>query len=130
MAFPSISCRSNRANGLAGHATPSRLLSSSILVSSGDGRTRQTGPTALTSLRSGIFIAPFHPTDEDPTLAVRRDLELIGRLDRLGYEEAWMASTTRPGTSSSPRPNYSSLPLPNAREGSTRRAMPPRGVPS
>ena len=45
---------------------------------------------ALTNLRSGIFLAPFHPTDEDPTLAIRRDLELIEWLDRLGFEEAWI----------------------------------------
>src|SRR5437588_1216730 len=42
------------------------------------------------TLRSGIFLAPFHPTDEDPTLAIRRDLELVEWLDRLGYEEAWV----------------------------------------
>ncbi len=41
-------------------------------------------------LRSGIFLAPFHPTEEDPTLAIRRDLDLIEWLDRLGYEEAWI----------------------------------------
>src|SRR6266568_3172007 len=42
------------------------------------------------TLRSGIFLAPFHPIDEDPTLALQRDLELIEHLDRLGYEEAWI----------------------------------------
>ena len=42
------------------------------------------------TLRSGIFLAPFHPIDEDPTLALRRDLELVEWLDRLGYEEAWI----------------------------------------
>jgi limonene 1,2-monooxygenase len=41
-------------------------------------------------LRSGIFLAPFHPVEEDPTLAIRRDLELVEWLDRLGYEEAWI----------------------------------------
>lgn len=41
-------------------------------------------------LRNGIFMAPFHPLDEDPTLALRRDLELIEFLDRLGYDEAWI----------------------------------------
>ncbi len=41
-------------------------------------------------LRTGIFLAPFHPVDEDPTLALRRDLELIEFLDRLGYDEAWI----------------------------------------
>jgi limonene 1,2-monooxygenase len=42
------------------------------------------------TLRSGIFLAPFHPVDEDPTLALRRDIELIEWLDKLGYEEAWI----------------------------------------
>jgi limonene 1,2-monooxygenase len=41
-------------------------------------------------LRGGVFLAPFHPTDEDPTLAIHRDLELVEWLDRLGYEEAWI----------------------------------------
>lgn len=41
-------------------------------------------------LRNGIFLAPFHPLDEDPTLCIQRDLELIEHLDRLGYEEAWV----------------------------------------
>ncbi|MBV9783899.1 MAG: LLM class flavin-dependent oxidoreductase [Acidisphaera sp.] len=42
------------------------------------------------SLRGGIFLAPFHPTNEDPTLCIRRDLELVEWLDKLGYEEAWI----------------------------------------
>ena len=42
------------------------------------------------ALRNGIFLAPFHPVDEDPTLALRRDLELIEHLDRIGYDEAWI----------------------------------------
>lgn len=46
--------------------------------------------TANRKLRSGIFLAPFHPVDEDPTLAIRRDIELIEWLDKLGYEEAWV----------------------------------------
>ena len=41
-------------------------------------------------LRSGIFLAPFHPLDENPTEALHRDLELVEHLDRLGYEEAWI----------------------------------------
>jgi limonene 1,2-monooxygenase len=44
-----------------------------------------TGP-----LRFGIFLAPFHPVDEDPTAALDRDLELIALLDRLRYDEAWI----------------------------------------
>ena len=41
-------------------------------------------------LRFGAFIAPFHPVDENPTLAIHRDLELVEHMDRLGYEEAWI----------------------------------------
>src|SRR5919108_6281248 len=41
-------------------------------------------------LRFGAFIAPFHPVDENPTLAIQRDLELVQEMDRLGYEEAWI----------------------------------------
>ncbi|HEY5238535.1 MAG TPA: LLM class flavin-dependent oxidoreductase [Rhizomicrobium sp.] len=41
-------------------------------------------------MRNGIFLAPFHPVNEDPTLCIQRDLELIEHLDRLGYEEAWI----------------------------------------
>ncbi len=43
-----------------------------------------------TYLRSGIFLAPFHAMDENPTLALERDLELLQHLDRLGYNEAWI----------------------------------------
>ena len=45
---------------------------------------------AETHLRSGIFLAPFHALDENPTLAIERDLELVQHLDRLGYHEAWI----------------------------------------
>ncbi|HZU72712.1 MAG TPA: LLM class flavin-dependent oxidoreductase [Acidimicrobiales bacterium] len=40
-------------------------------------------------LRFGIFMAPFHPSGQNPTLALERDLELVVRLDQLGYDEAW-----------------------------------------
>jgi limonene 1,2-monooxygenase len=38
----------------------------------------------------GIFLAPFHRLGENPTLAINRDLELLGWLDWLGYDEAWI----------------------------------------
>jgi limonene 1,2-monooxygenase len=41
-------------------------------------------------MRFGAFIAPFHPTRENPTLAMERDFELVQWLDRLGYDEAWI----------------------------------------
>lgn len=41
-------------------------------------------------LRFGAFIAPFHPVDENPTLAMQRDMELVQWMDELGYDEAWI----------------------------------------
>jgi limonene 1,2-monooxygenase len=41
-------------------------------------------------LRFGIFLAPFHPVGQSPTLALERDLALIEHLDRLGFDEAWI----------------------------------------
>src|ERR1700730_17318178 len=51
----------------------------------GDRRMTRTIP-----MRNAIFLAPFHPLDQDPTEAIHRDLELVQNLDRLGYEEAWI----------------------------------------
>ena len=51
-------------------------------------------PTSTTAsnryLRTGIFLAPFHALDENPTLAIERDMELVQHLDRLNYHEAWI----------------------------------------
>jgi limonene 1,2-monooxygenase len=41
-------------------------------------------------LRFGIFMAPFHPENENPSLALARDMELVEWLDELGYDEAWI----------------------------------------
>ena len=41
-------------------------------------------------MRFGIFMAPFHPAGENPTLLLESDLSLLEHLDRLGYEEAWI----------------------------------------
>lgn len=43
------------------------------------------GPT-----RFGVFLAPFHPVGQSPTLALEKDLELLEHMDRLGYDEAWI----------------------------------------
>jgi limonene 1,2-monooxygenase len=50
----------------------------------------ETPPMSATPLRHGVFLAPFHPVEDDPTLAIQRDLELMEWLDRLGFEEAWI----------------------------------------
>ena len=41
-------------------------------------------------LRFGIFMAPFHPAGENPTVLLERDLQLIEHLDRLDWDEAWI----------------------------------------
>lgn len=41
-------------------------------------------------LKFGIFLAPFHDLNENPTLALQRDLQLLEWLDQLGYDEAWV----------------------------------------
>ena len=41
-------------------------------------------------MRFGIFLAPFHRLGDNPTLAIRRDIEMIEWLDHLGYDEAWI----------------------------------------
>ena len=41
-------------------------------------------------LKFGMFMAPFHPVGENPTLSLERDMELIEWLDKLGFDEAWV----------------------------------------
>jgi len=41
-------------------------------------------------MKFGIFMGPFHPVGENPTLAIERDLELVQWLDTLGFDEAWI----------------------------------------
>jgi len=41
-------------------------------------------------LRFGIFLPPMHPVGQNPTLSIKRDLELIEHLDALGFDEAWI----------------------------------------
>jgi len=52
------------------------------------GRVDEQPPTA--PLRFGIFLPPMHPTGQNPTLLLQRDLHLIEHLDELGYDEAWI----------------------------------------
>ncbi len=44
---------------------------------------------SVNRLKFGAFMAPFHPTEENPTLCLERDLELTEWMDRLGYDEIW-----------------------------------------
>ena len=74
---------SARARVLAACSQASLRLRSSALTAS-------RGSTMVDRLRFGIFMAPFHPAGENPTLALERDLTLIEHLDRLGWDEAWI----------------------------------------
>ncbi|CAN5118614.1 LLM class flavin-dependent oxidoreductase [soil metagenome] len=40
-------------------------------------------------LNFGVFITPFHPVGQSPTVALEYDMERVVALDRLGYDEAW-----------------------------------------
>ncbi len=41
-------------------------------------------------LRFGVFLAPFHALNENPTVMFERDMRLAILLDRLGYDELWV----------------------------------------
>jgi limonene 1,2-monooxygenase len=43
----------------------------------------------MSRLKFGAFLAPHHPIGEHPMLQFRRDLDLVERLDKLGYDEFW-----------------------------------------
>ena len=55
-------------------------------------------------LRFGTFIGPLHDPAHNPTLAIRRDLELIQWLDQLGYDEAWVGEHHSNGYETIPSP--------------------------
>jgi limonene 1,2-monooxygenase len=44
----------------------------------------------MNHLRFGTFIPPIHPIGENPTLCIERDMQLVQRLDALGFDEAWI----------------------------------------
>jgi limonene 1,2-monooxygenase len=49
------------------------------------------GPNgAQRPLRFGMFLPPMHPTGQNPTLTMHRDIQLVQHLDRLGFDEAWI----------------------------------------
>lgn len=41
-------------------------------------------------LRFGVFLPPYHAVEDNPHLALHRDLWLAEHLDRLGYDELWV----------------------------------------
>jgi limonene 1,2-monooxygenase len=55
-------------------------------------------------MKFGIFLAPFHQPGQDPALAYERDLELIERLDELGFNEAFVGEHHSAGWEIIPAP--------------------------
>ena len=43
----------------------------------------------MTSLQHGLFMAPYHDVIESPTIGLRRDLELVEHVEKLGFAEVW-----------------------------------------
>jgi limonene 1,2-monooxygenase len=41
-------------------------------------------------MKFGVFVAPWHAIGEHPTLAMKRDMDLVVALDELGFDEAWI----------------------------------------
>src|SRR3954451_16430453 len=71
------------------------MQSTSLCSASGRCDTREEGQAPMSDmndrfLKTGIFLAPFHPLHENPLLAIDRDMELLEHLDRLNYHEAWI----------------------------------------
>lgn len=57
------------------------------------------------SIRFGSFLAPYHPLNADPALQLRRDLDLMGHLDHLGFDEAWIGEHHSTGAEIVPAPD-------------------------
>ena len=50
-----------------------------------------TLPAARENLRSGVFMPPWSlPLGLSPTTAIRREIDFVEFLDRIGYDEAWI----------------------------------------
>ncbi len=44
----------------------------------------------MSRMRFGIFLPPHHvPVGQNPTYSLQRDVELVQRLDAMGFDEAW-----------------------------------------
>ena len=50
---------------------------------------QRIGAAMSAPLRFGVFITPFHPIGQSPTVALEYDMERVVALDRLGFDEAW-----------------------------------------
>jgi limonene 1,2-monooxygenase len=44
----------------------------------------------IRNVRTGVFLPPHHANDEDVSLCMQRDFELVEWVEELGYSEVWM----------------------------------------
>lgn len=58
---------------------------------------KTTTSSIAQNMRFGMFISPIHAPEENPTLALHRDVEMIRHLDQLGFEEAWVGEHNSTG---------------------------------
>lgn len=49
----------------------------------------ETLESLSSNMKFGMFLAPFHPVRHNPTLAFKRDLDLVVHLDELGFDEVF-----------------------------------------
>lgn len=52
----------------------------------------------MSRLQFGVFIAPYHSVHDNPTLSLRRDIELAVLCDELGFDEVWFGEHHSAGT--------------------------------
>jgi limonene 1,2-monooxygenase len=56
------------------------------------------------TIQFGIFQAPYHPLNGNPTLQIRRDIQLAQVADELGFDEYWMGEHHSSGIETIPSP--------------------------
>jgi limonene 1,2-monooxygenase len=56
-------------------------------------------------LRFGAFLAPYHPPSGNPTLQLRRNIDLAVHLDQLGFDEVWYGEHHSGGLEIIPAPD-------------------------
>lgn len=59
---------------------------------------------AASRLRFGAFLPPFHDPRRDPVRSYQEDIELIERLDQLGFDEVWIGEHHSAGWEPVPSP--------------------------
>ncbi|OLO26067.1 monooxygenase [Streptomyces sp. MNU77] len=55
-------------------------------------------------MKFGVFVPPYHNPRQNPSLAIRRDLEFVEALDEFGYDSAWFGEHHSGGWETCPSP--------------------------